>query len=258
MQGSLGRMLGDADDIRISIVARTGAAFAAEIDQHPGDAAIPWPLWPDVATLVDHLGRNHLWAAGIVRTGAPVDRKTLPRVSADDPRGWYEHCRAELLAALDETPLDRPCWVIGGREGGTAAFWARRMVYETTKHLIDLRAAGGGVWTVAPELAPVDYADGIDELFAEFLPRSRPTLEPLPGTLVMAASDLDRSWSISPGWTVTAGTDADAAARVTATAGELALFVWERAAPWDAPARFRIEGPDPSVVRAFGAAPVHP
>ncbi|WES64174.1 maleylpyruvate isomerase N-terminal domain-containing protein [Microbacter sp. GSS18] len=251
-------MLGDVDDIRTSMVARAGAAFAAEIDRHPADAAIPWPLWPNVATLIDHLGRNHLWAAGIVRSGGPVDRKTLPRASAEDPRGWYEGCRAELLETLAETPMDRPCWVVGGRDGGTAAFWARRMVYETTKHLIDIRASGGGEWTAAPELSPVDYADGIDELFAEFLPRSRASLEPLPGTLVLAASDIDRAWSISPDWAV-AGTPAtDAAARVTATAGDLALFAWERATPWTAPARFAVDGPDPAVVRAFGAAPVHP
>ena len=143
-------MLGDVDDIRIALVARLTAAFAVEIDRQEPDAPTTWPLWPTVASMIDHLGRNHLWAAQIVSTGAAVDRKTLPRAPTSGAREWYENCRADMLVALDDVPADRPCWVVGERPDGTAAFWRRRMVFETVKHLIDLRAAGGGSWRVAP------------------------------------------------------------------------------------------------------------
>ena len=249
-------MLGDVDDIRIALVARLTAAFAVEIDRREPDAPTTWPLWPTVAAMIDHLGRNYLWAVRIVSTGAAVDRKTLPRAPTSGMRAWYESCRADMLAALDDVPADRPCWVVGERPAGTAAFWRRRMVFETVKHLIDLRAAGGGSWRVAPELAPLDYADGIDELFAEFLPRSRPSLDPLPGPMSMIATDIDRRWTITPDWDVSADAFADArGARVSGTAGDLALLVWERADPFDP--RFGIDG-DQAVVCAFAAAPVQP
>ena len=244
-----------ADDARLGMLARVTAAFAVEIDQRGPDAAIPWPLWPDAAALVDHLGRNHLWASGIVRTGGPVDRQTLSHAPRPGARGWYTECRDELLATLAEVPRDRACWTIGGRPG-TASFWTRRMLYETTKHLIDLRAAGGGAWTAAPELAPVDYADAVDELFTVFLTRSAPGLEPLPSPLVLRMTDAPRSWRLGTDWTVTADPD-PLAVTLSARAADLALALWERADPLAADGRFTIEG-DPEVVRALATAPIHP
>ena len=146
------------------------------------------------------------------------------------------------------------------------------MVHEHVKHLIDLRAAGGGDWAVAPELAPGDYADGIDELLSEFLPRSRSRLRPLPGTVVLRATDSAHCWRIGPAWTV--GTESDGrtrsgvqpiddlgadaeAATVRARTGDLALVLWERADPLAATTRFRVEGTR-STVAALRDAAIHP
>lgn len=247
-------MLGDVDEIRSALVARLTAAFTEEIDRRDPESAIPWDRWPTVAAMIDHLGRINQWVARIVSTGKPVDRAALSRAPLTGVREWYERCRMQLLEALADTPADRPCWVLGDRSDGTAGFWRRRMVFETVKHLIDLRAAGGGQWAVAAELAPVDYVDGVDELFSEFLPRSSHALDALPGTLTLAASDAERRWTIAPDWTLQAD-ERDVGARVVGTAGDLALLVWERAAPGDA--RFHIDG-DEAIVRAFSAAPVHP
>ena len=240
-------------DRRIAVIDRVTSAFAEEIDRHDADAAIPWPLWPTVGAVIDHLGRNHQWAAEIVRTGEPVDRSTLSRAPATGVRQWYDGCRGRLLSALAETPPDRPCWVVGGRNGGTAGVWARRMVFESVKHLIDVRASGGGTRHPAPELDAADYADGVDELFAEFLPRSRPTLEPLPGPLTLTATDVDRRWTIADDWRVT--DEERDGTRVRASAGDIALLVWQRADPSDP--RFHVDG-DAATVAAFAVAPVHP
>ena len=96
----------------------------------------------------------------------------------------------------------------------------------------------------------------MDELFSEFLPRSRPSLDPLPGRLTLTASDVDRRWTIAPDWQLRPdGASAGAGAEVIGTAGDLALLAWNRALPIDK--RFQINGDD-AIVTAFAAAPVHP
>ena len=141
---------------------------------------------------------------------------------------------------------------------GTVAFWQRRMVFEDVKHLVDLRAAGGGRWLAAPELEPDDYADGIDELLTEFLPRSRPNLPLLPDTIVLHAADSAHSWQTNPDWT----TPSDAAAagepvKITARTSDLALMLWERADLLEPDARVGIDG-SRATLAALQCAPVHP
>ncbi|MEI3868224.1 maleylpyruvate isomerase N-terminal domain-containing protein [Microbacterium sp. CCNWLW134] len=244
-------------NVHLGAFERASAAFAAEIDEHDANAAIGWSRWPTVSSLVTHLGGIHRWAAEIVRTRVPVDRATLSANPSDPSRAWYESCRDELLAALRAADPDGPCWVIGGRPDGRVGFWRRRMVFETTKHLIDLRAAGGETWRVAPELSAAEYADAVDELFEVFLARSRATLDPLPAALTLAAADVDRTWTLSTDWQVHAVPRGIEGARVTATAGELALFAWERGHPLAQPDRYAVDG-DTSVIEAFARAPVHP
>jgi uncharacterized protein (TIGR03083 family) len=244
------------DDRRLELVAGVTAAFADEIERHRPDAAVPWPWWPDVRTLVGHLGGVHAWAARVVRTGErvpdPVDR---PVEDDDAMRRWYVHRRADLLDALRTVPVDTPCWAIASGTR-TAAFWRRRTVFETTKHLIDLRAAGGLPRRAPDELAPADYADGVDELLEVFLPRSRPTLDALPEPVLLQAADVDRRWRIGRDWTVTTGTPDDDAVRIRADAADLALLVWQRADLGD-PERFEITG-DRGTAGRFATAPVHP
>lgn len=262
----------------VALVARLTAAIGLEIERTDPRAAIAWPTLPDVESLVGHVGVVHRWVTQILRTRGPADEDPRPARFEPDLRGWYEHGRRSLLAALLASPADTPCWIIGDRMG-TTAFWRRRMVYENVKHLIDLRASGGRPWRVAAELTPVDYADGVDELFGEFLWRSRPNLQPLPAPLSLHATDTGQVWRISPSWAVSttpatpgrgepgADVNADAGAadvreagistRVHAPAGELALAVWERADPLGDTECFQIEG-DRAVVAAFRAAPIHP
>ncbi|UUT36220.1 maleylpyruvate isomerase N-terminal domain-containing protein [Microbacterium elymi] len=241
----------------MALLARVTAAFDAEIEHHAPTASIAWDAWPTVSDLIGHLGQIHLWAARIVRTGNNVPRKTLPPPPVGDRRRWYGDCRRELLAALTETPPERPCWVLGESAEGEARFWSRRLVYESVKHLTDLRAAGGASWRPAPELAPVDYADGIDELFEVFLPRSRPSLDPLPEPVTLAATDIDRTWTIARDWRAADAAPAAGGSRVTASVADLALFMWERADPGRQPERFLIEGGD-AAVAALANASVHP
>jgi uncharacterized protein (TIGR03083 family) len=214
------------DGRRLELVERLTAAFVAEIERHEPGASIPWPWWPDVRTLVGHLGGIHGWAARILTTGERAP-DPLDEPIGDDAamRAWYLERRAELLEALRDVPVDSPCWVIAAG-APVAGFWRRRMVFETTKHLIDLRAAGGGIRRAPDELTAADCADGVDELLDVFLPRSRPTLAGLPEPVLLEAVDIGWRRLIGRDWAVTPdGTD-PSAVRIRASAAELALLVW--------------------------------
>lgn len=246
------------EDERFRLTARLTEAFGEEIGRRDLDAPIPWPDLPDLAALIGHLGGVHRWVVGILRTGrsSREDREGVP--TGEDPRQWYEEGRVLLLETLADVPAATPCWIIGASTG-TAAFWRRRMVYENVKHLTDVRASGTGWWQVADELMPHDYADGIDEVFAVFLARSRPKLRPLPGSVTLEATDTGDRWRIGSDWTVGGGQELDGpgSVRINATAGDLALAVWERADPLHDPARFRVDGA-PATVAAFVATSIHP
>ena len=130
----------------------------------------------------------------------------------------------------------------------------RRLVLETLKHLLDLRTTPDDRFAVPRELDAEVAADGIDEFFAVFLARSRANLEPLPGSLRLAATDADRSWRITCDWQIDNGERADA--HIEAKAGTLLLLLWERADALDERDRFTVRGEE-SVVQALMSSPIH-
>jgi len=102
------------------------------------------------------------------------------------------------------------------------AFWYRRQLHETLIHLWDLRTAGG------PDLvvAPVIWADTVDEVVTVMHPRQvRLGRAPAPAVrLELAATDRDRTWSVSASPTAPEGRTAT----VRGPAEALALLVWRR------------------------------
>ena len=102
-----------------------------------------------------------------------------------------------------------------------------------------------------------EHADGIDEFLKVFLGRSRSSLDPLPGSVFLTATDTDRAWALAADWSLGERGDAAPAATIEATAAELLLLLWERASALVEPDRFRITG-DAAVVRALESAPIHP
>jgi uncharacterized protein (TIGR03083 family) len=243
-------------DRHLELVDRVSAAFADEIDRVDPAASVPWSWWPDARSLIGHLGGVHAWAAEVVRSGeAVLDPVDVPAPVAG-ARAWYLERRSELLAALRAADPAAPCWVFAGADR-TVGFWRRRMVFETTKHLVDLRAAGGGARRIADELTPADYADGIDELVSVFLARSQSGLDRLPAPVLLEPTDSERRWLVLPDWTVVTTESDDDAVRVRARTGYLALLVWNRADPLADPERFTVTG-DRTAVAAFRDAPIHP
>lgn len=223
--------------------------FIAEVGIRRADDAVRSTTWPTVGALAGHVEAIYLWVTAILRTGAPSQRVEAPLEEAFMVQA-LQTARDALLGELRSD--DRECWVIGG--SGSTAFWRRRMVVETLKHLLDLRTGPNDAFVVPEELTPPIAADGIDELFEVFLARSRAKLPPLPGAIRLAATDVDRSWRIASDWSL--AREGDVEATIEAPVADLALLLWERASATHEGARFVITG-DTRVVRAFESAPIH-
>ncbi|MBU1250366.1 MAG: maleylpyruvate isomerase N-terminal domain-containing protein [Actinobacteria bacterium] len=226
------------------------SALLDEVDARSADEAVHSALWSTVGAVAGHVTAVYGWVTTILRTGAPAERAESP-LDDDTMTTVLRDARDELLAELERD--DRECWVIGGG-AGTTAFWRRRMVLETLKHLLDVRTPPSSRFAVPTELDAELAADGVDEFLQVFLARSRSSLDPLPGTVRLAATDVDRTWTLAPDWSL--DDDTDVTATIEGSAAVLLLLLWERASALDEPDRFRITG-DAAIVRALESTPIH-
>ena len=237
---------------------RAFAGLAARVDP---DAPVRNEIWSTAGAMIDHLGNIQAWVTHVVRAGVPADRKQFTRPPARERVAWFRQTSDALVETLEMTDPDRSCWTIWGAEP-VVSFWRRRMTHEAAKHLWDLRTAIEPDPPM-PEEISVEGRVGIMDEFAELLvPAAREReIEPLPRNVLLVAEDLDRTWLFSHAWEVTTSPLSDLASRVDADIvradiGDLVLFVWERANPWDLPDRFHIDGGD-TALRAFSRTPVH-
>ncbi len=105
----------------------------------------------------------------------------------------------------------------------------------------------------APEVPPEVHADGVSELFDVFLPRSSDADRvDLGGGIRLIATDTGHVWSFGSDWRREG--DVDVAATVSGPAGDLLLWVWNRARARDG---VRREG-DADIIRRFEKAHVRP
>lgn len=173
--------------------------------------------------LAAHLGAVHRWAAANVITGKRNPRDNVPSIEVSAVE-WYSESRTELLRVLHDVPADTPCYTLS-RANRSAGFWHRRQLFETLVHLWDLRSAADASAPAPDEVPPSVHADGVAELFDVFLPRAG-VLAPLGGTIELVATDTGDRWTFGNDWQRDGGEEPTAT--VTATAGELLLWVWNR------------------------------
>lgn len=225
-------------------------AFLRDLSQSTPELPLADIRWT-VAELGAHLGEVHRWAAGNARTGKRGDRQNVPEI--DVPLAeWYETSRGVLLAALDELDPEAECYTLS-RSDRTVRFWHRRQLHETLVHLWDLRSAADPA-APPPEEVPAEvHADGVSELFDVFLSRSSDADRgDLGGGIRLVASDTGDQWTFDSQWGREGGHDF--AATVTAPAGDLLLWVWNRGR---ARTVVEFEG-DADVIRRFERAHVRP
>jgi uncharacterized protein (TIGR03083 family) len=197
----LGRLAAvDQDAGTIDFVGRFAAAaerFAEAVAHCDLRAPVPTcPRW-SAYDLVVHLGNVHAWAATIVETGKPAPEQNDEPASnrARTVSRWYVGKAEDLYEVLRRCPPNGPCWNFAFGSG-TAAFWPRRQLHETTIHQVDLDTVAGR----EPELAADASADGIDEVLTVFLRRMHQRGHParLARPLAVTATDTRDTWLVSP------------------------------------------------------------
>jgi uncharacterized protein (TIGR03083 family) len=237
--------------------ARAGAeieALASVVGGAPdiSAAVATCPEWT-IADLARHTGLVHRWATAIVSSRAgsriPFPDADSRWESADGWAQWLAAGAAPLLEALRAAGPDAACWTWG--PGGSAGWWARRMLHETAVHRCDVSMALGQV----PSVDPVVAADGISEFLAN-LPSSRRAarhLASLPGGDSMHLHATDGSegeWLVrfADGGIEWSHGHAKASAAVRGPVTGLLLFTYGRIPPSDP--RLEVFG-DPSVLTAW-------
>ncbi len=224
----------------IEAVKHEGALFAAAARRSGLDADVPGcPDW-DVRELVRHLASVHLWAAAYVsnratewRDHGPVElTEYWPELASfwpedNDLVDWYLETNENLVRELTEAPPDHKCLAFFPASNPVAP-WARRQAHETAIHRFDAESPNRDTTTYDPSFA----ADGIDEILMQFAPRwGKPTQDD--NTMVVRTTDTGDAWRITMGPdTIEASRgDGDSDVRLTGTASDLFLAVWNRGKP---------------------------
>jgi uncharacterized protein (TIGR03083 family) len=153
------------------------------------------PGWT-VADLVAHLDGVYRWVCLIVgerRSERPPrhERAALDLTETDEQAllRAAAQAHAQVVDVLRGAPGDLDCWTVWPAPD-SRYHWIRRQAHETQVHRADVQDAvtGGEV-----ELDPVAAADGVDEVVLGFATRY-PLRAPVPCTLALHATDVDRWW----------------------------------------------------------------
>jgi uncharacterized protein (TIGR03083 family) len=199
------------------------------------------PGW-SVADLVWHVTQVHWFWATIAeeRLSSPPDESRRPGRPADDKLvDAFEDGARRLVEVLREADQDAECWTWAPGQHNIA-FITRHQVQEAVVHHWDAANATGGRLQIAPDVA----ADAVEE-FLTFSVSSdtdpatasddKPLPLPLNATFRLAATDVDRAWSITDGSapstlaheTGSSAGDNDVPA-ITGTVSDLLLWLYQR------------------------------
>lgn len=220
-----GEALGNAASVLRANAASAGMA-----------ARVPTcPAWT-VRDLVVHQGIVHRWATRHV-LGQPERKTSEVRAEASaapDVLDWFDDGLVDLLNALARAPDDLRAWFFLLDAPPPRLAWLRRQAHETTIHGVDAMAARLRREPLASEVwvAPGFAADGIDELLTGFLPRKKDALRGEPQRVLVAPTDVGRSWLAEFGEGVPVvtrvGAETDADVTMSGTARQLYLALWNR------------------------------
>ena len=219
-------------DGRLAILRREGERLAAAAERAGLDAPVPTcPEWT-VRDLVRHIGGIHRWAATIVREARLKPFDPYPELEKAWPADaelleWFRSGHADLVGVLEAAPLDLQCFTVL-RGDSPRDFWARRQAHETGMHRADAESASGAIGAFAADQA----VDGIEEMLFGFAtrPGSRLACDP-PRKVSLSVTDARGEWTVyigAEGPRAERGAVAAAECRVSATASDLFLLLWNR------------------------------
>jgi uncharacterized protein (TIGR03083 family) len=156
-----------------AVIGSESARLVAALDGRR-TAVIPWSERWTVEEVAQHVGSIHHVVAKVI-AGRPVADfgafATLSPPSASDPAlgRWVTEGTSALVAQVRSTDPDEACWS-WWPDGGTAAFWARRMANETLVHRWDAELGAG---VESEPMDPATAADAVDEFLDVFVAVTR-------------------------------------------------------------------------------------
>ena len=228
-------------DFWLAALRADGGAFLHAVSE-PGtlESHVPsCPAWT-VADLVRHLGSVYRRYRVNTATGS-ADEPWPPLIIPDDaPQdfdervvAWYGSELAQLDAHLDALDPDAPAWN-PAPQPRVASFWHRRAAHETAVHRWDAQLSTSLAEPLESKLA----GDTVTEVLDTFLAAGRRrTPSDLSGLVHLIASDLGQQWyvrlrgegvSLLDTGTLLDDDSHPARATASATASDLALFLWGR------------------------------
>jgi uncharacterized protein (TIGR03083 family) len=219
-------------DGRLAVLRVEGERLADAASRAGFDAPVPTcPGW-SVRDLVRHIGGIHRWAATMVREARPKPFDPYPELEKAWPAdaellAWFRAGHIELVRVLEAAPADLDCFSVLRIDPPRDA-WARRQAHETGMHRVDAESASGSITAFAADQA----VDGIEEMLFGFAtrPGSRLTCDP-PRSISLSTTDARSEWTVhiaAEGPRAERGTTAAADCRVSATASNLFLLLWNR------------------------------
>ncbi len=209
----------------LEVIRAESSLVAGSLAAAGPDRPVPsCPGWT-LGDLVEHLGEvQRFWAdnlrAGDV--GQPSRVQHTPPRSADRLGAWMAESTDLLIAALEQTPEDAPCWTWWG-EPDTCGAVGRHLVQEAAVHRWDAEHAVGDARPLDPAVAD----DGVGE-FLEIVAGS--AADRLLGALILLSDDTGSEWIV--------GDQRGPRTVVRATASDLVLLLYGRIPP----SAVRVEG----------------
>lgn len=215
------------------VIESEGARVLAAYRSNPS-GRVPWSDRWTVRSVARHVAGAHRAVAHILADRPTADfaqAAAMPRVEADDPTfpAWFAANTERLVIQCRTVPPAAICWSPHPLLAGTAAYWVRRVAYDTLVHRWDAEA-GAGISGAAmdPEVA----ADAVDELLDAGLRVTRAVAHAPAGPAIrLACTDAPDVWHLdlsAVGRLTIHAEPMDVAVTLRGTAEALLLWLWGR------------------------------
>ena len=209
--------------------ARVLAAYRSNLD-----GRVPWSDRWTVRSVARHVAGSHHAVALILADRPSADFEqaaAMPRIETNDPAfpEWFAGNTERLLTQCRTVPPAAACWAPHPLLAGTAAYWTRRIAYDTLVHRWDAEAGAGIIGAaMEPEIA----ADAVDELLDVGLRVTRAVADAPGGPAIrLASTDTPHAWHLDLseiGRLTIHAQPIDVAVTLSGTAEDLLLWLWGR------------------------------
>ena len=215
------------------VIESEGARVLAAYRSNP-DGRVPWSDRWTVRSVARHVAGSHHAVALILEDRPSADFEqaaAMPRIETNDPAfpEWFAANTERLLAQCRTVPPAAVCWAPHPLLAGTAAYWMRRIAYDTLVHRWDAEA-GAGIAGAAME--PEIAADAVDELLDVGLRVTRAVADAPAGPAIrLACVDTHHAWHLDlseVGRLTIHAEPIDVVVTLSGTAEDLLLWLWGR------------------------------